>query len=268
MTDRKRAEEALATAQEQLREHATNLEKIVEQRTAKLREMIAELQHVSYSITHDMRSPLRAMGSFAELLLEGSMLAGAPPEAQDYCRRIVTGANRLDKLINDALSYTKAVLQELPMEPIALSTLVRGLVDTYPNLHPSRADIVVEGELPVVLGNEALLTQCFSNLLNNAVKFVQPGVKPRVRVRSETDDQMARVWVEDSGIGIPPHVRGRLFGMFQKLDSQYEGTGIGLAIVRKVAERMGGKVGVESEPGKGSRFWVELPLAQAENLES
>jgi PAS domain S-box-containing protein len=264
ITARKRAEEALGKAQEQLQQHATILEKTVEERTAKLREMIAELQQVSYSITHDMRSPVRAMGTFAQLLLDDATHVSASPEAREYCRRIVTAAGRLDKLINDALSYTKAVLQELPMQPVDLSELVRGLLDTYPNLSPAKADIRIDGDLPVVRGNESLLTQCFSNLLGNAVKFVPTGVRPLVRVRGDASDGMGRIWIEDNGIGIPPHARGRLFGMFQKLDNQYEGTGIGLAIVRKVTERMGGKVGVESEPGKGSRFWVELPLAMGE----
>jgi signal transduction histidine kinase len=154
------------------------------------------------------------------------------------------------------------VLQELPLEPVDLSKLLRGLLDTYPNFHPEKADIQIEGDLPVVLGNESLLTQCFSNLIGNAVKFVASGTRPQVRVRAETVDGTARIWVQDNGIGIPKHAQDRLFGMFQKLDSQYEGTGIGLAIVRKVVERMGGKVGVESEQGQGSRFWVELHLPQ------
>jgi signal transduction histidine kinase len=153
------------------------------------------------------------------------------------------------------------VQQEMPLAPVDLSELVRDLVETYPNLHHDKADIFIEDNLPVVLGNDALLTQCFSNLLGNAVKFVAPGVRPVIHVRAETRDSTARIWVTDKGIGISRNAQEKLFGMFQKLDTQYEGTGIGLAIVRKVVERMGGKVGVESEPGVGSRFWVELPLA-------
>jgi signal transduction histidine kinase len=161
--------------------------------------------------------------------------------------------------------------------------------------------------LPWVMGSESLLTQCFSNLLGNAAKFVAPGVHPHIRIRAElvpgpafaplpesteraspqlldpfsqgglnTEIQMnlssqhvsgedgsqaphfVRVWIEDNGIGIPEGVQHRLFGIFQRFNDQYEGTGIGLAIVRKVTERMGGCVGVESEEGKGSRFWVQL----------
>jgi len=242
ITDVVAAQEALARARGEL-------EHLVEVRTARLREVIDELQHVSYAITHDMRAPLRAMGMFAQLLLEDATERGLSPETIDFSRRIVTAATRLDDLIQDALSYKRAVLQELPMEPVPLLELLRGLLETYPNFHGDKADIHIDGELPIVLGNTSLLTQCFSNLLGNAVKFVGGGVKPKIRV-----------WVQDNGIGIPKQAQSRLFGMFQKLDNRYEGTGVGLAIVRKVVERMGGSVGVDSDDGRGSRFWVDLPL--------
>jgi PAS domain S-box-containing protein len=251
----------LVAARETLARGKEELERLVEARTSKLREMISELQHFSYSITHDMRAPLRAMGAFAQMLLEDSATR-ASSQSKDYCRRILTAAGRLDTLIRDALSFSRAVLQELPLQPVNLAILLRGIIETYPNLQPELADIDIEGNLPVVMGNESLLTQCFANLLGNAVKFVAPGVKPQVRIWSDQNGTATRVFVQDNGIGIPLHAQTRLFGMFQKLDSQYEGTGIGLAIVRKVAERMGGKVGVESEPGQGSRFWVELKIAQ------
>jgi PAS domain S-box-containing protein len=260
ITERRRAEEALRQAQRELLQRAKDLEATVAERTAKLSESVNELQSVSYSITHDMRAPLRAMSTFAQLLLDQSAETGASAETREYCRRILTGACRLDKLITDALNYTNAVLPELSLEPVDLTRLIRGLVETYPNLQAETALVRIEGSLPWVLGNESLLTQCFSNLLGNAVKFVAPGTRPDVRVRANTSDHRARVWVEDNGIGIPQHAQSRLFGMFQKLDNQYEGTGIGLAIVRKVVERMGGQVGVESAAGRGSRFWVELKL--------
>jgi PAS domain S-box-containing protein len=163
VTDRKAAETALLQAQTKLAQHAADLENTVAERTARLRETVHELQTLSYSIAHDMRGPLRAMGAFAEILLEDS--SALPPEAQDYCARIFKGAARLDRLIQDALNYTKTVLQELPLEPVNLVSLLRGLVDTYPNLHPEHAQIQIASDLPTVLGNEALLVQCFANLL-------------------------------------------------------------------------------------------------------
>jgi len=223
--------------------------------------MINELQHVSYAITHDMRAPLRAMSAFADMLGEKAATGATPAETQEYCRRILVAAERLDKLILDALQYNKTVLLELPLEPVDLSNFTSDLIKTYPNFQPDKADIRIEGPLPVVLANEALLTQCLSNLLRNAVKFVASGVRPEVRISAEDRGAMTRIWVKDNGIGIPAQAQQRLFKMFQRLTHDYEGTGIGLAIVRKVVERMGGNVGAESEPGRGSRFWFELRLA-------
>jgi signal transduction histidine kinase len=127
--------------------------------------------------------------------------------------------------------------------------------------------LIIEGPLPSVFANNAAMTQVLSNLLTNAVKFVAPGVRPRVRIRAENVEAdpafpqgALRLWVQDNGIGIPGHAHPRLFEMFSRFEdpSLYEGTGIGLAIVKKAVERMGGKVGVESDPGQGSRFWVQL----------
>ncbi len=109
-----------------------------------------------------------------------------------------------------------------------------------------------------LLGNEAGLTQCFSNILTNAVKFVQPGKVPKVRIWAENRGEYVRLWFEDNGIGIAKRHQEQIFVMFQRLSRSYEGTGIGLALVSKAVERMQGKVGVESEEGNGSRFWIEL----------
>jgi len=227
---------------------------------AKVREMAGELEGVSYAIVHDMRAPLRAMEAFAYILEQDSP-QHSPEQRKDLARRIATAAARLDELIRDALAYNQVVLQPTTLHAVNLAKLLGELLETYPNLSPEKADIQVVNELPSVIGNKSLLTQCFANLLGNAVKFVGPGVRPLVTVSSEAANGLSRIWIEDNGIGIPIHAQQRLFGMFQRLTSEYEGTGIGLAIVRKVVERMGGKVGAESQAGKGSRFWVELRTA-------
>lgn len=250
VTETREAREMLARGKEQL-------ESLVAERTAKLQEMVRELEHFSYSIIHDMRAPLRAMRGFSEAI--GEYLEGFPrKEPAEFLRRICVAADRMDNLITDALNYSRAVREELPLEPVDILCLLRGMLESYPELHPARAEIRLEGSLPCVLGNKAGLTQCFSNLLGNAVKFVQPGRRPRVVVRAEARGSSVRIWVEDNGIGITKSMIPRLFQMFTQSDSSYEGTGIGLALVRKVIERMGGAVGVESELGKGSRFWFEL----------
>ncbi|HYG35432.1 MAG TPA: PAS domain S-box protein, partial [Clostridia bacterium] len=282
ITNRKLAEEELLRAKDVLSRVNADLELKVEQRTAKLRESIAELEGFSYSLVHDLRAPLRAMQTYATVLEEeaGTHLQ---PDSSEYLRRIKVAANRMDQLITDSLNYSKVVREELPLGPVNVGRLLRGLVETYPNLQLPGAEVTVEINNLLVLGNEAALTQVFSNLLGNAVKFVAPGVKPRVRVwaqEMQTDEvqsrdtegrgenvasqpQAVRIWVEDNGIGIPKEGHGKIFGMFQRMHraEEYPGTGIGLAIVRKSLERMGGQIYLESEPGRGSRFCVELARA-------
>lgn len=259
VTERKAAEKALQEAKEELAQANARLEELVNERTTKLREMVAELQHFSYSIVHDMRAPLRGIQGFAELITQESGHT-LTPDAKEYLKRMRAAANRMDQLITDALSYSQAVRNQLPVRPVDLSTLLRGILDSYPAFGPANATIVLEGELPRVQGNEAGLTQVLSNLLHNAVKFVKPGDRPRVRIWAERREARVRLWVEDDGVGIPSQGLYKIFEMFQRMHGpEYEGTGIGLALVRKVMERMGGRVGVESEVGRGSRFWIELP---------
>jgi len=236
------------------------LERQVAERTAKLSETVGELEAFSYSIAHDMRAPLRAMHGFSRILEDeySDQIAG---NGKDYLRRITASANRLDSLIQDVLNYSKIVRAELTLERVDLEPFIHGITESYPNLRAHDAEIRVEGPLPAVMANPAALTQVVSNLLGNAVKFVKPGVKPQVRVRAEkTGDRAVRLWFEDNGIGIRREVQERIFLMFQRLNppGDYEGTGIGLTIVRKAVERMGGKVGVLSHPGQGSQFWIEL----------
>jgi signal transduction histidine kinase len=170
----------------------------------------------------------------------------------------------MDRLIRDILTYSRVTRRDVYLHPVSLDKLVRELLDQYPELSSHRADISIQGKLPDVRGHEPSLSQVISNLLNNAVKFVPSGVKPQVVIRSEVDHERVRLFVEDNGIGIKPQNQDRLFRMFERVHAgdKYEGTGIGLAIVRKAIERMGGKVGVESDGVRGSKFWIELPVAQ------
>jgi signal transduction histidine kinase len=255
--ERRRAEHALEQATEDLAAANAQLERKVQERTAELQELVGELEHFSYTITHDMRAPLRAMTGFGELVND-LCTECEHQDRKEFIRRIMTAAGRMDCLITDALNYSRSVRQELPVEEVDAGTLLRGMLDSYPELQASKARISIEGQLPVVLGNQAGLTQCFSNLLANAVKFVKPGQTPEIRVWAEQRDGWARIWVEDNGIGISKEMLPRAFDMFSRGSKDYPGTGIGLALVRKVSQRMGGRAGAQSEEGKGSRFWLEL----------
>jgi signal transduction histidine kinase len=309
----KRTEEALRERERQLRQWNTELERRVAERTATLAETISDLEDFSHSITHDLRAPLRAIRSFAQILGEECLSCGRP-KAQEHIQRITSAAGRMDKLIQDVLQYSRLARSELRLGPVDVEALMRGIIETYPSFQPPQVEIQIEGSLPRVLGNEAALTQCFSNLLGNAIKFVAPGTRPQVRVWAETTgspksevrnpkegrrpksepesealgatpDQSAvthhvsaaihsstaegggftshappsvRLWFADNGIGIPKDAQQRIFNMFQRLDKSYDGTGVGLTVVRKAVEKMGGKVGLESDVGHGSRFWLEL----------
>ncbi len=256
------------------KKNAEVLEKTVAQRTAALHETIAELEAFSYSISHDMRAPLRAMRCFSEIVMKDceGLLA---EETLDYLRRIAAAGERMDQLIQDVLTFSRISRSDLRLEPVNLDRLVRGILECYPNVQPPHAEITVEGKLPFVTGNPAALTQCISNLLGNAVKFVAPDTKPRILIWAGPipdgdilrDDSLAnfvRLYVRDNGIGIAANQFERIFGIFQQLHRGYEGTGIGLPIVKKAAERMGGKVGLLSILGKGSTFWLDLPGAVSE----
>jgi signal transduction histidine kinase len=170
----------------------------------------------------------------------------------------------MDALINDVLAYTRVLRQEIKLQRVDVEKLVRELISTYPELQSSEADISIEGALPPVCANPASLSQCISNLLTNAVKFVAAGTRPRLKIRAESIGPVVRLWFEDNGLGIAQRDRERIFKMFERAGDPkaFEGTGMGLAIVHKAVERMGGAVGVEPAVGQqGSLFWIQLPKA-------
>ena len=259
ITERKQAEMALAEARMEIGRHAETLEKTVEERTRQLRETIGELEAFAYSVSHDLRAPLRAMLGFTQILREEHSTR-LDAEGLGHLEKIAGAARRMDGLIQDVLLDTRVLHSEIKTETVDLDRLVRQVIELYPQLHADRADIVIEGVLPRVLGNEASLAQCVSNLLTNAVKFVAPTTRPRVRIGAETMETDLRLWVEDNGIGIEPRYRERIFKMFERVphEAGYEDTGIGLAMVRKAVERMGGRIGIEGVPGEGSKFWIQL----------
>lgn len=249
----------LKAARERLQAHAVELERRVRERTLKLEESLAELEAFSYSLSHDMRAPLRAIQSLAEIVAadHGPRI----PDALPLLGRIATAANRLDRLVRDVLEFSRLSHEAIQVGPLQPEEILDAILHERPDLQPPRAVIAVERPLLPVMGHDASLSQCLANLIDNAVKFVAPGVQPVVHIFTERQASSVRVSVRDNGIGIAPEHRERLFGLFQRLpaSNSYRGTGIGLAIVRKAAARMHGRVGVDSAPGLGSTFWIELP---------
>jgi PAS domain S-box-containing protein len=258
ITARKQTEAELRRAQEELSQHADVLEKEVDARTASLREAIAQLEEFSYSVSHDLRAPLRAIAGYTQLF-EKDFGRDLPPAAHVFLDKISRSTERMQRLVNDVLTMSLVARSETSLHPVALQHFIQEIVEQHPEMQAPEANISIATPHKVI-ADEAPLGQAVRNLLANAVKFVAPGTRPVIVVRSEQRDDRVRIWFEDNGIGINPEHRGKLFGMFQRLitDSKYEGTGIGLAIVRKAIERMGGTVGVEAGEKAGSRFWVEL----------
>ncbi|MGO8696843.1 MAG: PAS domain S-box protein [Limisphaerales bacterium] len=242
--DRKRADE--------------RLEKTVAERTASLREAIAQMEEFSYTVSHDLRAPLRAMQGYSQTLLQ-DFAPLLPEEAQRAITRIAENATHLERMILDVLNYSKVARRDIRLETVNLDLLARRVVEQHPGMQLPAAEIQID-PLPEVLGHEPSLSQALCNLLNNAVKFVAPRVRPKVHVWAENGNGRVRVWIEDNGIGINPEYQHKVFHIFEQIHPhlKYEGTGIGLAIVRKAVERMGGAVGMESDGVHGSRFWMEL----------
>lgn len=246
----------------ELRESRDQLERRVAERTEKLRETIGELEAFSYSVSHDMRTPLRSMQGYADRLLK-IYRAQLDEEAVHHLQRISYNACRLELLVRDVLAYSKVSKEEIELKPVDLAKFVDGLLPTLTELQGTGAKFTVKGGLPVVMGHEAYLTQVFSNLIGNAVKFAAPDRTPCIEIRAAVEQNRATISVCDNGIGIAPEHFERIFEIFGRVysDKKFEGTGIGLSIVRKAVQRMGGQVTVQSTPGQGSCFAFTLSTA-------
>jgi signal transduction histidine kinase len=260
--ERKRLEQALHAAKSELARANHELESRVRERTAELQRSVAELEALSYSISHDLRAPLRAMQGFSDALLQNHHQQ-LDPEGQDFLKRISRASHRLDLLVQDVLTYSWTSKSEIELAPIDLNALIRDIIEGFPILQPPKALVTIHEPLPSVLGHPAFASQIIANLLTNAVKFTAPATTPAIHISSELDQGMVRLSIQDNGIGIDPSHFNRIFEIFGRVypDKHYEGTGIGLAIAKKAVERLGGQIGVESTLGKGSRFWVTLRRA-------
>jgi signal transduction histidine kinase len=234
----------------------------VAERTADLRATNEQLEAFVYSIAHDLRAPLRSMEGFSAFLLEETR-ASLSETARDYATRIHRSAQFLDALLQDLLSFSRVTQQRINMATVNLEAVVQSVCSRLEKqIEEKKARVDTTGPWPTVLAHEPTLGQVIFNLLDNALKFAVPGQPPWVRLRTEEQGRVVRVWVEDDGIGIAPEHQEQVFRLFTRLHGEtYGGTGIGLAIVQKGIERMGGRVGLESKAGQGSRFWFELQSA-------
>jgi signal transduction histidine kinase len=235
------------------------LERKVEERTAKLQELNSELEAFSYSVSHDLRAPLRSMESYARILYD-EHAHRLSDEGRHFAYRIMKNAEKMDRLMLDVLTISRVSRSELKLVPLDLDEVLQEVIDQYPDLAAAHRLIKIEAPLGQVLADHSSLIQCFSNLLQNALKFVPKDRVPEIRVSSEGNEEMLRVCVRDNGVGIDPQMYTRIFEIFERAGPHdVPGTGIGLAIVKKAVERMTGTVGVTSELGAGANFWIQLP---------
>jgi PAS domain S-box-containing protein len=273
ITERRRAEREINKLNSDLAQRAQQLEatnaelqaEIVTRQKAEeaLQESNSALEAFSYSVSHDLRAPIRAMQGFANVLFEdyGPKL---DEMGRECAMRIVNAAERMDLLVHDLLIYSRLGHTALDLERVSLhEAVLDALGQLEEDLKKRGAVVDVKEPLPDVRAHATTLTQVLANLIGNAAKFVVPDVKPRVKIWAERDGESVTLWVKDNGIGISPENQTRIFRVFERLhgSDEFPGTGLGLAIVRKGVERMGGQIGLESEFGKGSSFSVRLPAA-------
>ena len=221
----------------------------------------ADLEAFSFSMAHDLQAPLRSIANLSRFVLE-DYAEQLDDTAIDRLQLSITSANRLTTLIKDLLTYSRIGYSEIELQPVDLARIVSEVVrDLTPLMEEAGAEITVEQLSFTVEAQQSILIQALLNLLTNAVKFVPADTQPEVRIWAESRNNWVRLWIEDNGIGITAANQQKIFDLFIRLHATqtYSGRGVGLAFVKRGIERLGGRVGVESEPNRGSKFWLELP---------
>ena len=255
----KQTQEALRQSEEKLRQFAARLE-----------QSNRELQDFAYVASHDLQEPLRKIVVFGGRLKDkyGETLAAEP---RDYVERMQKAATRMQSLINDLLTFSRLTTRATPPAPVNLSQVAHEVLEDLESRVEQAKGHVEIGELPVIDAESLQMRQLFQNLIGNALKFQLPGVPPVVKVTArkftgEDSRELCEIRVSDNGIGFDEKYLDRIFNVFQRLHSrsEYEGTGMGLAIVRKIAQHHGGSVTAQSQPGHGAAIIVTLPATHAQ----
>ncbi|HEY0157004.1 MAG TPA: ATP-binding protein [Thermoanaerobaculia bacterium] len=237
-------------AEEELRDAMTRLE-----------QSNRELEDFAYVASHDLQEPLRKIQAFGDLL-KSKHAAALDAQARDYIERMQSAANRMQVLINDLLSFSRVTTKAQPFVRVELARVASEVVKDLEARIQQTGGRVTIGPMPVIEADPTQMRQLFQNLAGNALKFHNPGVPPEVEISGEIVDGRCRITVSDNGIGFEEKHADRIFTMFERLHARakYEGTGIGLAICRKIAERHGGEIRAHGKPGEGATFVVTLPV--------
>lgn len=238
------------------------------ERSERLAKANVELERFAYVVSHDLQAPLRTIRNFGGLLARHA--DALPADGRSHLDRMTGAATRMSELIADLLDYARTAGSELEFEEVDLNAEAQAVLTSLaPDIEACEATVTV-AELPTIVANRRMLRQVLLNLVQNALKYRRPGTNPGVEVLHRRKDGEHVLSVSDDGIGIEPRYARRIFGVFQRLHTrtEYAGTGIGLAIVDRVADRHGGRAWVVSEPGKGATFHLAIPVRDSSEVRS
>jgi len=236
------------------------LEQRVKERTIQLEQINKELEAFSYSVSHDLRSPLRAIGSYTNFLLEsnGSQMN---EEGHELSQKLISSVQHMNTLIDDMLHFFKTDKKELTRLPVDMKVMVQQVVDQIKEQEKHREIDFIIDELPAANADPGLIKQVWANLIDNAVKYTGKKEKAQVQIGTEKNGTEALYFIKDNGAGFDMRYADKLFGVFQRLHAahDFEGTGVGLATVQRIITRHGGRIWVDAKPGEGAAFYFSLP---------
>jgi signal transduction histidine kinase len=243
-----------------LRTLTEQLEQRVQERTAELEKSNQELESFTYSISHDLRSPLRSINGFTHILLD-EYGASLPPESLQLFQRVRQSATRMGQLIDDLLHFSRLGRQPLQRRPVEMAVIIRQVIESLAEEQANRQVEWHMADLPPCQADPALLTQVWMNLLSNALKYTRSRSVARIEIGCRVSENGETIYhVRDNGVGFDMQYASKLFGVFQRLhsDAEFEGTGVGLALARRIVERHGGRMWAESAPDQGACFYFVL----------